>query len=161
MQVSHQEGVPRSKAELHGEVAGGIPRGRHHVLVTATTDDAEFPVVTIPMLVNGPAFPPGEAPMTSPSQLRIMASDHPGTRRTAKFDMVMPSSWQISHASAWPAELSVTYGEPRPLTDKEQTLEVTVQLSALPAKGVTDGVVQLTANDGRDLVTVKVTFVRP
>ncbi|HIE95481.1 MAG TPA: DUF1573 domain-containing protein, partial [Fuerstia sp.] len=72
VQVSHQEEAPGSKAELRGEVAGGIPRGRHHVLVTATTDDVDFPVVTIPMLVNGPAFPPGEAPITSPSQLRLL-----------------------------------------------------------------------------------------
>ncbi len=161
VQVSHQEATPGSKAELRGEVAGGIPRGRHHVLVAATTDDVDFPVVTIPMLVNGPAFPPGEAPITSPSQLRLLASDHPGTRRATKFDLVMPSTWQISHASAWPSELQVTYGDPRPFSDQEQTLEVIVKLSALPAKGVADGVVQLIANDGRDLVTVKVTFVRP
>ncbi|MCP4783931.1 MAG: DUF1573 domain-containing protein [Fuerstiella sp.] len=161
VQASHQEGTPGSKAELRGEVAGGIPRGRHHVLVTATTDDVDFPVVTIPMLVNGPAFPPGEAPITSPSQLRLLASDHPGTRRAAKFDLVMPSKWQVSHASVWPSELEVTYGDPRPFSDHEQTLEVIVKLSALPAKGVADGVVQLIANDGRDLVTVKVTFVTP
>ena len=161
VQTSHQEATPGTKSELRGVVAGDIPRGRHHVLVTAMTDDVDFPVVTIPIVINGPAFPPGEAPMTSPSQLKLMASDHPGTRRAAKFDLVCPSSWRISHASAWPSELAVTYGEPRPFSDQEQTLQVIVKLSALPPTGVTDGVVQLTANDGRDLVTVKVTFVRP
>jgi hypothetical protein len=161
VQTAYQEGAPGSKAEVRGEVAGDIPRGRHHVLVTAKTDDSEFPVVTIPMLVNGPAFPPGEAPLTSPSQLTLVASDHPGTRRAAKFDLVMPSSWQISHASAWPSELAVTYGDLSPFSEQEHALEVVVKLSALPAKGVNDGVVQLIANDGQDLVTVKVTFVRP
>jgi hypothetical protein len=161
VQMSYEEGTPGFMAELRGEVAGGIPPGRHHVLVAATTDDADFPVVTIPMLVNGPAFPPGEAPLTSPSQLTLMASDHPGTRRAAKFDLVMPSAWQISHASAWPSELAVAYEDPRPFSEQEHVLAVVVRLSDLPAKGVSDGVVQLIANDGRDLVTVKVTFVRP
>lgn len=161
VQTSYEEGSPSSKAELRGEVAGDIPRGRHHVLVAATTDDAEFPVVTVPMLINGPAFPPGEAPLTSPSHLTLVASDHPGTRRAAKFDLVMPSSWKISHAAAWPSELAITYGDPSPFSEQEHSLEVVVGLSDLPAGGVSDGVVQLIANDGQDLVTVKVTFVRP
>ncbi|MCP4169528.1 MAG: DUF1573 domain-containing protein [Fuerstiella sp.] len=161
VQTAYQEETPGSTVELRGEVSGRIPPGRHHVLVTATTDDADFPVVTVPMLVNGPAFPPGEAPLTSPSQLTLVASDHPGARRAAKFDLVMPTSWQISHASAWPSELAVTYGDLRPFSEQERALEVIVKLSDLPAKGVSDGVVQLIANDGRDLVTVRVTFATP
>ena len=90
-----------------------------------------------------------------------MASDMPGARREASVVLTAPSSWKMSHASAWPEQLSVQFaavGEPH---NGQQATRITIQLDSLPQKGVKEGVAQLFANDGKDLVTVKVSLVWP
>ncbi len=150
-----------TKADIVGTVEGNIPAGRHHVLVTATTDDAEFPVVTVPMVVHGPAFPPGQEAKLNVEHVRLMASDHSNATRKSSVVLTAPTSWEISHAMAWPETLDVHY-EPigNPVGTKQMT-RISIELDELPASRTQHGVVQLFANDGKDLVTVNVTLVWP
>ena len=150
-----------TRTNISGQVAGSIPPGRHHALVAVTTDDPDFPVVTVPMLISGPLHPEGKAPIASPSQVRLVASGHPTAKRTAVVQVVMPSSWHVSHAAAWPTGLSVEFDEGTAVSDSEKSVALKIDLAELPPAKVTDGVVQLFANDGKDLVTVKVSFYWP
>ena len=150
-----------STTNIAGEVAGSIPAGRHHALIAAATNDPDFPYVVVPMVVNGPAYPQGQAPIVSPSQLRFVASDHPNAQRKARVQIIVPAAWEFTHATAWPDQLSVEYKETDGANDAEKMLLVDVELTELPAAKITDGIVQLYANGGRNLITTKVTFLWP
>ena len=142
-------------------MSGNIPPGRHHALIAAATDDPEFPFVVVPMIINGPAYANGEAPISSPSQLRFVASDHPNAQRTARVQLIVPASWEISHATSWPEQLAVEYKETNGSHAAEKMLLVDVSLTQLPAYNINDGIVQIYANGGKNLITTKVNFVWP
>ncbi|MEZ6127556.1 MAG: DUF1573 domain-containing protein [Planctomycetaceae bacterium] len=162
VQASHSdEAAPGFTTEIRGEVEGGIPPGRHHVLIAAETDDSEFPVITVPMRVNGPAYAPGHAATLNSSAVQLLASDHSSARRRATVLMTAPEHWTISHASAWPEELAVRYEAAGQPTGGEQITRITIELTELPKSRTRDGLVQLVANDGKDLVTVRVSLVWP
>ncbi len=153
--------LPAAQTTIKGEVAGGVPRGHHDVVITATTDDPEFPMVTVPMVVNGPPHPPGEAPIATPRQIAMFASDQPGAKRSQTVQVVMPATWQVSHAASWPEELNVEFDEGKAISDTQTMVTMQVNLKQLPAAKTEHGVVQLIANEGKDLVTVKVMFYWP
>ncbi|MEQ9410274.1 MAG: DUF1573 domain-containing protein [Fuerstiella sp.] len=153
--------VPTARTTITGEVSGSIPPGRHHVLVAATTDDPEFPVVTVPMVLNGPVYPDGQAAIASPSQIALVAGADKSARRTAMVRVLMPTAWQVSHADAWPAELDVEFDEGVAVSDVQKAVTMQVRLSDIPSTRVKEGIVQLVANDSRNLVTVRVSLHYP
>lgn len=159
--VSHQETAGVATTLLEGEVAGGIPPGRHHALITASTNDDQFPVVVVPMVVRGPEYPVGRKPIVNPEQFRLHASLHPSAIRTARLEVMVPADWKISVAHAWPESLIVSYREGAKISDTEKLIYVDIELQGLPPANVKDGVVQLIANDGRNLITAKANFVWP
>ncbi len=161
LQTSHTSESAAARSEIKGEVAGGIPPGRHHVLVAARTDDPEFPVITVPMIVNGPAYPEGEMPTVGTSLVQLTASERPGARRSANVPVVIPASWEISHATTWPVELTATYSKPKKLTEQDKQLTVTINLEKLPPCRIDHGLVQLIANDGSHLITIKPDLLWP
>ncbi|APZ95027.1 DUF1573 domain-containing protein [Fuerstiella marisgermanici] len=155
------EYLPAAHLQIDGEVAGGIPAGHHDVVIAAKTDDPEFPVITVPMTINGPSYPAGEAPMASPAQFRLVAGNHPSARRSETVKVIMPHHWKVSHAAAWPEALSVEFDEGVAISDSQKVVTMQVELTELPAAGTEHGVVQLIANEGNDLVTVKAMFYWP
>ena len=118
-------------------------------------------MITVPMIVNGPAYQAGEAPIINPSQCRLVASEHPSATRKANMEIMMPVDWKVSHATCWPECLEVQYSESQPVSDQEQRMTVQVTLSQLPPANVKDGIVQIFANDGQNLMTAKVNFIWP
>ena len=159
--ATSDETLPNSVTKLNGQVAGGIPAGRHVVLLVAETDDAEFPQVTVPVLINGPEYPEGRAAKAVPSQIQLVASDHPDARRRTTVRVVMPRDWNVSHANTWPEDIAATYKPAEPISETQQVMNVDVELTSLPQQQVSDGIVQLSANDGKDLVTIRVLFHWP
>lgn len=147
--------------KIGGEVAGSIPPGEHHAVIAATTDDPDFPVISIPMIVRGPAYAEGEAAVINPVQFRLVASEHPAAQKTAQLKLTMPASWNINNAHTWPEQLEVKYSEPQDVSGNEKMVLVDVTLAGLPPKNVKHGIIQLVANDGENLVTAKATFVWP
>ncbi len=161
LQTAYSEEEFGSTTKINGEVSGNIPPGRHHALIAASTDDPGFPFVVVPMIVNGPAYPDGQTPIISPSQLRLVASDHPNAQRKARVQMIVPANWEITHATSWPEELAVEYKETAGASSGEKVILVDVTLSQVPAAKITDGIVQLFANGGSNLITTKVNFIWP
>lgn len=159
-QVSMEEQVGKS-TKIVGEVAGGIPPGRHHALIAASTNDPEYPAFTVPMVINGPAYPPGVSVKVSPEQFRVVASNHPAAERQASIAVTMPAAWKIDYAESWPDQLSVTYSDGAMADNQQQVVVVKVELTELPPKNVKDGIIQLIANGGQNLVTVKANLIWP
>ncbi|MCR9198590.1 MAG: DUF1573 domain-containing protein [Planctomycetaceae bacterium] len=159
-QVSHESGQAATTI-LEGEVAGSIPPGRHHAMITASTDDEDFPTVCIPMIVRGPEYPVGQAPVVNPEQFRLHASLHPQAVRTKRIEIMVPKHWEISNAQTWPEVLSVRYQTGPEISADEKLIYVDVTLEDLPPASVKDGVIQLYANDDRNLITAKASFIWP
>lgn len=159
--TSNEEESPSSVTRIEGQVVGNIPPGRHHVILAADTDDSEFPLVTVPMMITGPAYPEGEAPVATPSQIQLVASDHPAAKRTSRVQVVMPTSWNVTHAEAWPQQLNVVYNDGVAVSDNQKAVALDIELATLPDSAVKEGVVQLFANEGRNLVTVRVVINHP
>lgn len=162
VQVSHSETaqMPSAVTRITGTVDGSIPPGRHLVLLHAATNDAKFPMVTVPMMITGPVYPEGETPAVSPPQLQFVASRHVDAARQARVVVDIPESWQLTHASSWPEELTVEYKEVSG-TDGRLKVVASVALDRLPDPAIGQGVVQFVANDGEDLITVPVTILHP
>ena len=163
LQASHIEDAPPpdARTEIAGEVEGNIPPGTHHVLVAAVTDDPEFPVVTVPMTVYGPKYEAGKEAVLNAVRLELMASDHSSARREGNILLTAPESWNITHATAWPPELDVRYESAGQPVNSKQITRINIRLAKLPTSKTKDGVVQLIANGGKNLVTVKVSLVWP
>ncbi len=152
---------PRSRTDIVGTVAGNIPPGHHHVLVTAKTNDPDFPVVSVPMIVQGPEFPAGEEAKLNVSHIQLDASVRSSARREGSVLLTAPTSWKISRVTAWPEELEVRHeaaGEPM---GTHQVTRVRIKLADLPKSKTKHGLVQLIANDGKDLITVNVSLDWP
>lgn len=158
---SPDEDVATATIRVRGEVAGDIPAGRHDVLIAATTDDPEFPVIVVPIQINGPSYPEGQAPVVSPSQISFVVAPDESVRRNATVKVIMPQGWNVSHATTWPEQLTAEFDEGANVSDFEKMVNVNIRLTEQPAANVADGIVQLVANEGKDLVTIKVRFVRP
>lgn len=159
-QVSMEEQFG-SSTKITGEVAGGIPPGRHHALIAASTNDPEFPAVTVPMVVNGPAYPTGKSARISPEQFRLVASDHPDAARVARLELVVPASWKVDYAESWPEQLNVEYATGAPFGQQQQMIVVEVTLAELPPNNLKNGIIQLICNGGKNLVTAKANFIWP
>jgi len=159
-QVSHESGHVATTI-MEGEVAGSIPPGRHHAMITVSTDDEDYPTVCIPMIVRGPEYPVGQAPVVNPEQFRLHASLHPQAVRSKRLEIMVPKYWKISNAQTWPEVLSVRYQEGPEISENEKLIYVDVTLEDLPPANVKDGVIQLYANDGKNLITAKASFIWP
>ena len=160
-QVSMTDDFQQNSTNIIGRVSGSIPPGRHHALIAATTDDPEYPVITVPMIVRGPDYKEGQAAVIDPVQFRLVASDHPAAQKTAQLQLMMPISWEISHVQTWPEQMEVKYSAPKDVSTTEKLVHIEVSLAGLPPENVKHGIIQLEANGGKNIVTAKATFVWP
>ena len=155
----------RTITQVDGKIAGPVPPGRHYVILNAKTNDHDFPAVTVPVFVTGPNYVTEPEPTVQPAVARLAAASHKEARQ-ARVTIKVPADWDISHASAWPQELTVRYGQSEPETDAKsgdrlRAIRLDIRMPRLPQKGVTRGVVQLVANEGQRMVTVPVTILWP
>lgn len=157
---SPDQQAPSAVTQITGHVEGSIPPGRHHVLLTAETNDSKFPYVTVPMMITGPAYATGETPKVEPPQIQLVASRHKNARRSGQIIVTVPESWELTHASSWPEELAVEY-KTGSTADGRKSVVVTVELEQIPHMPLADGIVQLVANDGKNLVTIPATILHP
>ncbi|MCA9048919.1 MAG: DUF1573 domain-containing protein, partial [Planctomycetaceae bacterium] len=141
-----------------GTVAANIPPGRHDVVVAVTTTDPEFRVLTVPMILNGPERPDDAQVLCQPPLLRLFVRRSAALKPETEAAVDVPAHWNISGADAWPEALSVRYEEQPPVEGRRR-VQVRVRMDQRPDAKISDGVVQLVANDGRDLVTLKLNLL--
>ena len=157
--------LTRTVTQVDGKVEGPVPPGRHYVILNARTTDEQFPAVTVPVFVSGPDYVAEPEPTMQPAVAHLAAASHKDSRQ-ANVTATVSADWNISHASAWPQELSVRYEEGKPFMHEEtgkqmKEVRLDIQMPQLPQKGVTRGVVQLVANQGERMATVPVTILWP
>jgi hypothetical protein len=146
----------RSVTKVAVEISGDLPPGTHRVLVSAETDDLEFPVITMPLLISGPRRQ--ESVEARPSMIRMVSHE----RVTHKVSVNVPSNWDVSHVECYPDELQASWQE----TDqsnmpRHKSIDVELGLGGKPAKGVREGVVTIHANGSEEIATFRVEIIEP
>jgi len=132
-------------------IAGGIPEGVHRVLVCAHTDDPARPRVLFPMRIKGRER---RVPVVvEPSMVRMKA----GQPEPSSVRIALPVNWKMSHVDVFPEQLEVTWDEPT-LTDQGRLLDLSLKLTDVP-QGIREGVVTVHANDGSEMISVRVEIV--
>lgn len=162
-QVAHQVDGEAAGFQLTigGEVEGSIPPGRHHGLIIAETNDQKHPALTVPIVLDGPKYEPGQEPFVSPAQVRFYAMAERLNAQASVIDLQVPLDWTIDAADCWPEQVELQYSEPEPLGKHHQLVQVKVNITELPPRNVQNGIIQVSFNGGKNLVTTKVNFIWP
>lgn len=150
-----------TSATIEGTVEGNLPPGRHHVLVAAETSDPEYPILTIPMMITGPQYPIGQDVQMTSSVIQLVASEDSRARRQGRIAFSAPAEWQFAEPKVWPEQLKVTLKTSPTAVPGRATTTVQVDLTELPMKGLKEGVVSIATQDGKNLVTVKISLLWP
>jgi len=146
----------RSVTTVSVEISGDLPAGTHRVLVSAETDDEDFPVITMPLLISGPRRQ--QTVEARPSMIRMVAHE----RVTQTVSVSVPAEWDVSHVECYPEELQARWEEAvhSDATD-HKSIDVKLDLGNVPAKGLREGVVTLHANDSTEVATFRVEILQP
>lgn len=156
-----QEAIEGTSALIDGKVEGNVPPGRHHILIAAKTSDPEYPTITVPMLITGPAYPEGQDVQMTASAVQLVASNAPQARRRGHVAFSAPAEWKFAEPKVWPEELEARLQtNPSPVAGRTSTI-VEIELTDLPSDHLKDGVVSVRTKDGKNLITVKVNFLWP
>ena len=131
-----------------------IPAGRHRALISALTDDPEFPSAVMPIRITGPERP--EPVRVIPSRLHMRAGDSEGR----PMEMHIPADWEISHVDCFPSEMLCKWTSTRPdPSAKHQRVYLVLSLSTPLVSRTREGVVTLHANGSREMVTASVAIL--
>ncbi len=148
------EADERSITTVEVVISGDLPPGTHRVLVTADTDDTEFPVITMPLLISGPRRQ--EAVEARPSMIRMVSHE----RVTQTVSVNVPADWDVSHIECYPDELHASWQESGSAEmPRLKSIDVELGLGKEPAKGLREGVVTLHANGSDDIATFRVEII--
>ena len=137
------------------EIAGDIPAGRHRVLVSAQTDDIQFPVVTLPMLIEGPKR---RSPViVEPSTLRMLTNE----TVTQPVRVMVPKTWSVSHVSCSLPQLRAEWESSAGAAESDQqVIELSLSLTESPPAGIQECVVTLHANSSEEICTMRVEIIQ-
>jgi len=137
------------------EIGGDIPAGRHRVLVSAQTNDVGFPVVTLPMLIEGPPRP--LPVIVEPTTLRMLAAE----KDTRPMRVTVPQEWDVSHVNCSLPQMRVEWKSSDLTTESDrQVVELSLKLTEAPPAGLRECVVTLHANSSEEICTMRVEIVR-
>ena len=136
------------------DIQGGIPAGKHRVLVHARTNDPKFPAAVMPIRITGPDRP--IPVLVQPARLQMRAND----RTSRVITMHVPAAWQISHVDCFPPEMLCEWQlSPDVSPSERQLVTLSLTMSAPPQSRTREGVVTLYANNSRDMVSASVGFL--
>ncbi len=137
--------------QIRIDIQGGIPAGKHHMLIHAQTDDPGFPAAVMLISVTGPERP--VPVLVRPSRLQMRADDP--TARV--IEMQVPTDWQISHVACFPPEMLCEWRlSPGASSSERQSVILSLTMSAPPVSRTREGVVTLYANDSMEMVSASV-----
>lgn len=164
--VSGGDDLPRTTIDV--SIPAGVPPGRHNAVIRIRTTDAEFETLTVPVLIMGPQSPERAVVSASPPALRIPvtspdanSNDQYAAAPSHRCMIDVPESWSVSHATADPDSLGVTYEAYPSNRPSMQRIAVTTHQRDEISAQLKTGVVSLHFDDANHLVTIPVTFIHP
>ena len=171
-----------SQTRLNIRFDGTQPPGQHRGLVAVFTNDPDYPVIQIPVVVGSRIISspgsvgtaPVEAPRarSAPEMGRVVINRNVLSESgAADLQITAPANWQTGAVEAWPPQLNATY-VPAKVTDNSATttentdaqtqkLALRVGVTELPPAGLNQGVLTLhfTTPDGPRMLTVPMSLI--
>ena len=175
-------GEELSQTRLNIRFDGTQPPGQHRGLVAVFTNDPDYPVIQIPVVVGSRIISspgsagtaPVEAPRarSAPEMGRVVINRNVLSESgAADLQITAPANWQTGAVEAWPPQLNATY-VPAKVTDNSSTttentdpqtqkLSLRVGVTELPPAGLNQGVLTLhfTTPDGPRMLTVPMSLI--
>jgi len=138
------------------------PEGRHRGVITIATDDSQFPMIQVPVMVGDSKRDPSDAVRVSPETGRIVlntAAPEESVGMTIAFDL--PSRWKVTHCDTFPSEIVARYESVSGTVPDHQTVNVQLSITELPVRGIEQAILTLNATDGDapEIVTVPITLI--
>jgi len=156
----NQEGASRTSISV--QFRENAPPGRHRGVINIATDDAEFPMIQVPVMVGDSKRDPSDAVRVAPETGRIVlnsATPAESVGMVISFDL--PSRWKVTHCDTFPADIVAQYESVPSTVPDHQTVNVQLSISELPAHGIEQAILTLNATDGDapEMVTVPLTLI--
>ncbi len=156
----NQEGASRTSVSVH--FRENAPEGRHRGVINVATDDAQFPMIQIPVMVGDSKRDPSDAVRVSPETGRIVlntSAPEESVGMAIAFDL--PSRWKVTHCDTFPPEITAKYESVPGAIPDHQTVNVQLSITELPARGIEQAILTLNATDGDapEMVTVPITLI--
>lgn len=158
---SAAEGFGRFAIEVN--YPSQIPQGQQRGVITAFTDDPQYPALQIPVLIGTPKRPADEPVRVSPESVRLAIHPTiPADTAPSRVKVMIPAKWQFSHLDVWPSQIHVKEEVVTPEESGMVTLEIVVSVAESLPPGVELGTLTLNAKDGEDMemVTIPITMIR-
>lgn len=171
-------GEELSQTRLSVQFTAEQPAGQHRGLVSVFTNDPDYPVIQIPVVVgrrstaagDSSSSGPAEAPRAraTPEMSRVVVNKNDISKSAGSdLQITAPASWTLSSIDGWPEQLQANRDTPANETPNDaaaadqQKFRVTIGLKDLPATGVQQGVLTLnfTSPDGPRILTVPLSFI--
>lgn len=153
-QTTDEEGT---RALIGVRVTGEVPAGNQRAIVHVLTNDAQFPILQVPVVIRVRERPPEQQVTVNRELVNMEASVAP--KQIPKVDISFPASWKLSHVEAFPLELAVQFTQPEATESGQQRLRLQLSLSQLPATALQHGVISIVLNEGAETISVPVQFV--
>ncbi len=158
-QFNH-EGASRTSVSVH--FRENAPEGRHRGVINIATDDSQFPMVQVPVMVGDSKRDPSDAVRVSPETGRIVLNTaSPEESAGMKITFDLPSRWKVTHCDTFPPDIVAKYESVPGTVPDHQTVNVQLSISELPARGIEQAILTLNATDGDapEMVTVPITLI--
>ena len=156
----NREGASRTSVSV--QFRENAPEGRHRGVINIATDDSQFPMIQVPVMVGDSKRDPSDAVRVSPEAGRIVlntAAPEESNGMMIAFDL--PSRWKVTHCDTFPPNIVAKYESVSGTVPDHQTVNVQLSVSELPARGIEQAILTLNATDGDapELVTVPITLI--
>ncbi len=156
----NREGASRTSVSV--QFRENAPEGRHRGVIDIATDDAQFPMIQVPVMVGDSKRDPSDAVRVSPETGRIVlnsAAPEESAGTMIAFDL--PSRWKVTHCDTFPPDIVAKYESVPGTVPDHQTVNVQLSISELPARGIEQAILTLNATDGDapEMVTVPITLI--
>ena len=156
----NREGASRTSVSV--QFRENAPEGRHRGVINIATDDAEFPMIQVPVMVGDSKRDPSDAVRVSPETGRIVlntSAPEESVGMVIAFDL--PSRWKVTHCDTFPPDIVAKYESVPGTVPDHQTVNVQLSISELPARGIEQAVLTVNATDGdaREMVTVPINLI--
>ncbi len=156
----NREGASRISVSV--QFRENAPEGRHRGVINIATDDAQFSMIQVPVMVGDSKRDLTDAVRVFPESGRIVlntAAPEESSGMMISFDL--PSRWKVTHCDTFPPDIVVKYESLPGTVPDHQTVNVQLSISELPARGIEQAILTLNATDGDapEMVTVPITLI--
>ena len=151
-----------SETTIGVKFSGDLPAGKHRGLITIQTDDGDYPVLQIPVIVGRPEAELEGRVTASPEMGRlVIRRNRPEESAGTEVMIRIPADWSISKLETWPEGLHAAAANAVALENGLQQTMVSITVGELPPAGVLQALLTVRCSTpvGPRMITVPLSVV--